>query len=90
MADNYEVELEAGQDVIVASPNFEPTLRRGMVDADYGRDVEVAFTTDPFTDKIDEPRTVTCLREQVIPVDASRQELSELFEGIYYADGSDE
>jgi hypothetical protein len=43
---------------------------------DAGPEVDVEFTTSPFTNELDSPRTVTCLRDQVISENASKAELA--------------
>jgi len=70
------VEYEEGTDVVVVSPDFTPTVRRGVVVEDAGPEVDVEFTTSPFTNELDDSRTVTCLRDQLISEDASEAELA--------------
>jgi len=71
-----DVQYDAGQDVLVTSPDFEPTCQQGTVVEDHGVDLDVRFDTDPWGDG-GEPREVAVLSDQVVAANPDPFELEQ-------------
>jgi hypothetical protein len=69
-----DVSYDDGQQVLVMSPNFEPTCQQGTVVEDHGVDLDVQFDTNPWGDS-GGPTEVAVLRDQVVPANPDQHQL---------------
>jgi len=70
-----DVEYSVGQDVVVFARGFSPTCAPGTVESVSKFNLNVRFDTDPRNDELDGSVAISVSPEQVIPEDASVEEL---------------